>query len=77
MIIAAIFLFCIPVAVIGGMAIECYCGRMDHVIRKISRPVKVQPILHDDFIDDCEQFNRAMLTVPIVHRVFDTKDTLQ
>jgi len=32
-----------------------------------------RPVLHEDFLDDCEQFNRAM----IERHVIETPETIQ
>lgn len=58
---------------------EYYTGRFDHVVRRISKPTPpvTHPRSHDDFIDDCEQFNRAMITTPLDQRVLLAPDTVQ
>ena len=58
-------MFVVPLAVIIGMAIEWRSGRMDHWIRQVAPPVSfptLQPVRpHEDYIDDCDQFNRAVI----------------
>jgi len=76
--IALLFL-AMPICIITGMIIEWRTGTMDHWIRHFTRPKfpPPQPILHEQFIDDCEMFNRAMIQTPLMHRVFEAPETLQ
>jgi hypothetical protein len=62
-----------------GMWYEYYSGKFEHLMRRISRPSQqaAPPRNHEDFIDDCEQFNRAMITVPVDQRVFEVSETIQ
>lgn len=64
---------------LAGMYYEYYTGNLDHFMRRITRPKFPTPqrVLSDAFLDDCEQFNRAMLKTPLDQRVFEEVETVQ
>lgn len=52
---------------IVGMWCEYYSGRLEHAIRQASKKMPAEPVRRDwidECIDDCEQFDRAMIRVP-------------
>lgn len=75
-------LFYIPVAAmcaVTGMWYEYHTGVFEHWARRITQPrfPTPQPVLHDDYIDDCEHFNRALLRASFGHRALEAPDTIQ
>lgn len=63
------------VGICVGIRAEYRNGYLD---RHLHKPwPKPRLVLHEDFIDDCEQFNRAMITVPVDQRVFEVSETIQ
>jgi hypothetical protein len=69
----------VAIAVLVGMWFEYHTGRFDHFMCRYTRPKfpTPQPVLSEEFIDDREQFNRAMIKTPMSQRVFEEKETLQ
>lgn len=65
--------------ILAGTWHEYHTGTFDHLMRKIAKPPPptTAPRSHDDFIDDCEQFNKAMITIALDMRVLEAPETWQ
>jgi len=62
---------CLLVGICVGIHVEYRNGYLD---RHLHKPWPIpRSVLHEDSLDDCEQFNRAM----IERRVIETPETLQ
>lgn len=72
---ALLVISAISIGAIFGMWHEYYTGYFDHYMRRITRPrfPTPRPVRHDGFLDDCEQFNRAMIN----GRVIAAPETMQ
>lgn len=58
-----------------GIRAEYRNGYLD---RRLHKPWPVpKPVITDDFIDDCHQFNVALLRTPFEQRVIETSETIQ
>jgi hypothetical protein len=69
---------CFLMGICVGIRAEYRNGYLDRHLRKPWARVPDPPLIsHEDFIDDCEQFNRAMIQTPVDQRVFEAPETLQ